>query len=362
MSRKIEMVGKRFGRLVVLEEAGKDKNGCIRYKCKCDCGKSSTPLGASLRYGCSTSCGCGTGRTAVEMIGKRFGHIVIIKEAEKNKHGQKMWECHCDCGKYSTLCGSSLRSGSSTSCGCRTGKEFNQKEYMAAYLKANRKQLALKAAEYYKTHTARISAYRKANHKQIALKAAEYRKTHAVQVLAYRKAYGVANALYDSFIASISWAEKGRTRRNPSNPDELQVKCGLCQRWFNPTNMQVQSRVRAINSSGHGDSNFYCSNNCKQSCPVFKKSVHREGYAPNLSRPGQKEWRKHVIVCAEYTCERCGKVFEEKDLSAHHIKSVSQYPSESMDIDNGMALCKDCHALVHSEMGCRPIDLRCNAK
>jgi hypothetical protein len=38
--KKIEMIGKRFGKLIVNEELGKNKNGHIRYLCQCDCGDS----------------------------------------------------------------------------------------------------------------------------------------------------------------------------------------------------------------------------------------------------------------------------------------------------------------------------------
>jgi len=273
---------------------------------------------------------------AIDLTGQRFGHLVVVEEAGKNKYSSKKWKCQCDCGKLSTPYGCALRSGRATTCGCRTGKEFNPKEYKVAYCKANRKQITLKHAEYYKTHAARISAY--------------------------RKAYSKDNALYDTHILSISWAEEGRTRRDPGKKDDLQVKCSLCQSWFNPTNSQVSARSNSINGSRRGEGSFYCSDDCKRACPVYNQTKFRKGDAPKPdSRPGQREWREHVIACSEFSCEKCGKVLEEKDLSAHHIKSVSQYPLESMDIDNGMALCKDCHKAVHSGIGCRPVDLRCSA-
>ena len=58
----IDLTGKRFGRLTVLEmgESRYQPNGKRRifWKCKCDCGKIKEVEGASLREGRTTSCGC----------------------------------------------------------------------------------------------------------------------------------------------------------------------------------------------------------------------------------------------------------------------------------------------------------------
>ena len=54
---RIDLTGKRFGRLTVLEYAGTGKGGTF-WKCKCDCGKITTILSHSLRSGRTTSCGC----------------------------------------------------------------------------------------------------------------------------------------------------------------------------------------------------------------------------------------------------------------------------------------------------------------
>lgn len=58
MGQKVEMIGKRFGRLVVLAEDKRNRNGVIFYKCFCDCGKEKVINGVSLRSGATKSCGC----------------------------------------------------------------------------------------------------------------------------------------------------------------------------------------------------------------------------------------------------------------------------------------------------------------
>lgn len=59
MGKKINLIGRRFGRLVVCKEAGKTKNGIYKWLCKCDCGGSATiPVSSLLRSKGTKSCGC----------------------------------------------------------------------------------------------------------------------------------------------------------------------------------------------------------------------------------------------------------------------------------------------------------------
>jgi len=52
------MIGNKFGRLVVSDSAGKDKHGNLMYKCICDCGQTGVFVGSRLRTGETKSCGC----------------------------------------------------------------------------------------------------------------------------------------------------------------------------------------------------------------------------------------------------------------------------------------------------------------
>ena len=56
-SRKIDMIGKRFGRLVVLSESGRKRKE-IQWECLCDCGNITYCSGWDLRNGKTVSCGC----------------------------------------------------------------------------------------------------------------------------------------------------------------------------------------------------------------------------------------------------------------------------------------------------------------
>lgn len=53
-----DLTGKRYGRLVVLNTAGRSSAGYVLWRCKCDCGNLTTVISASLLGGYTTSCGC----------------------------------------------------------------------------------------------------------------------------------------------------------------------------------------------------------------------------------------------------------------------------------------------------------------
>lgn len=54
----------------------------------------------------------------VTMIGRRFGRLVVVREDGRTKANKPMFACECDCGEPRTVVGADLRSGRTTSCGC----------------------------------------------------------------------------------------------------------------------------------------------------------------------------------------------------------------------------------------------------
>ncbi len=55
---KIDLVGQRYGRLLVISNAGRDARGKHRWLCKCDCGSLKETMGYNLQRGSTKSCGC----------------------------------------------------------------------------------------------------------------------------------------------------------------------------------------------------------------------------------------------------------------------------------------------------------------
>jgi hypothetical protein len=50
------------------------------------------------------------------MIGRRFGKLVVEKQAASD--GGRQWWCICDCGNRCVARGISMRNGHKQSCGC----------------------------------------------------------------------------------------------------------------------------------------------------------------------------------------------------------------------------------------------------
>lgn len=58
MSRFIDLIGKKFRRLIVIKRVDNDRQGRCRWLCKCDCGKETIVVGYNLRNNHTKSCGC----------------------------------------------------------------------------------------------------------------------------------------------------------------------------------------------------------------------------------------------------------------------------------------------------------------
>lgn len=90
-----ELIGKRFGQLVVIKELAPDKddNNQSRHRkvlCQCDCGKLVTPFLKNLRRGISTSCGKHRSKKTViqhDVINK--SNIEVLNDVGKIEEKQK---------------------------------------------------------------------------------------------------------------------------------------------------------------------------------------------------------------------------------------------------------------------------------
>jgi hypothetical protein len=55
-----------------------------------------------------------------EMIGKRFGGLVVLSLEQRIADRQPLYRCQCDCGGWKIVRRGNLISGNTQSCGCRT--------------------------------------------------------------------------------------------------------------------------------------------------------------------------------------------------------------------------------------------------
>ena len=54
----------------------------------------------------------------LDLLGQRFGKLVVKALTKDRQNKKRMWLCICDCGKERLVITSHLRSGHTTSCGC----------------------------------------------------------------------------------------------------------------------------------------------------------------------------------------------------------------------------------------------------
>lgn len=117
----VDLTGKVFGKLTVINEVTNiNKNG-IYWHCKCECGNELDVLGSALKSGNTQSCGCSRKNNftfSKNLIGLKFGKLTVIDKTEERINDNIVWNCKCDCGNYKKVYTNLLTQGKVKSCGC----------------------------------------------------------------------------------------------------------------------------------------------------------------------------------------------------------------------------------------------------
>lgn len=124
MPKALDLTNQRFGRLIALKRIP-NKNNKTYWRCKCNCGNIIDVRTDQLTSHTTQSCGCLAKETVVntghsnfkDITGQKFGKLTPISPY-KGKNGKYYWICQCDCGNQVSVLGTSLRNGSTQSCGC----------------------------------------------------------------------------------------------------------------------------------------------------------------------------------------------------------------------------------------------------
>jgi len=122
---KLDLAGQRFGRLVAMKDVDR-KNGKVVWECLCDCGKRINTRSDDLRGGKTRSCGC---RRMVDLTGKRFGMLTVLNQTDERYYESVVWKCQCDCGKYTNTSSNHLMTGHVKSCGCLWSENLEGERY-----------------------------------------------------------------------------------------------------------------------------------------------------------------------------------------------------------------------------------------
>ena len=139
-------------------------------------------------------------------------------------------------------------------------------------------------------------------------------------------------------------------RYNPNKPGEkeIQVHCKnhSCLNskekggWFTPTSRQIESRIYYLEKVGADQCNFYCSDDCKNICPIYQSKGADPFKEDYYIQEEYTIWKQTVLEQDDYTCQKCGS---KENLNCHHIIPVKIEPMFSLDPDNGIVFCEECH-------------------
>lgn len=59
-------------------------------------------------------------------------------------------------------------------------------------------------------------------------------------------------------------------------------------------------------------------------------------------------WRNEVYKRDNYTCRLCNTHCQKGNIVAHHLQKFSDFPELRFIIDNGLTLCRKCHAEIEN--------------
>ena len=145
MGKVIDLTGNTYGKLTVIQR-GDNIGKSTAWLCQCSCGNPNLVLirGDHLKSGATKSCGCIhkkifsdiAKRNKVDLIGRKFGKLTVIKETEYRYHNSIVWKCLCECGNEVLVPNGRLQNNHTQSCGC-LGNSIGEKKIEAILIQNN---------------------------------------------------------------------------------------------------------------------------------------------------------------------------------------------------------------------------------
>jgi len=265
---------------------------------------------------------------------------------------------------------------------CKPCTSLSTKEYRIK----NNDSLKDRKAKYYKDNSININArrkvYRDAHPDVMKQQSMTYRKNNINAIKVRKASYYQENKKQISRDNCIDrrdnpgkWAMRGvvalqntvsfKTYGHRLTVDEkpldqdgkLSVVCKKCGERFNPLRGQVRHRIACLEGKGAGEANFYCSDNCKNTCPVYHFDTNRTDPRSDqhVTRTEQQTARGcqtndlKQLQCDHYGynyCERCGDII---DVDLHHTHTINKTGYKSINSAGHMLLCVQCHIKTHEE-------------
>jgi len=102
-------------------KSDRSRQATWRCKCDCEneviIAGHSLRSGNTRSCGCFKREHTGEAHT-INMVGRKYGRLTVVERHGSSERGHARWLCRCDCGNEVVVDGSALRSGHTKSCGC----------------------------------------------------------------------------------------------------------------------------------------------------------------------------------------------------------------------------------------------------
>lgn len=116
------LIGMRFGKLMVERQTDSTASGLRQWLCRCDCGNSHITTTSSLKRNPMANCGC---LKSPDLSGQVFGQLTVISRSKKRgSRGSRttpLWECRCVCGNTVYKATDSLKNPDESMCAACAG-------------------------------------------------------------------------------------------------------------------------------------------------------------------------------------------------------------------------------------------------
>lgn len=127
MGKTEDFIGRKFGKLTVINYDHTNDKGMTYWLCECDC-RDHNRVVVSKKYlydkNFTQSCGCSK---RADLVGERFGYLRVL-EFDHIAKGRAMWRCACErCGGEIIVSTTSLKTGNTISCGCYKREQLGER-------------------------------------------------------------------------------------------------------------------------------------------------------------------------------------------------------------------------------------------
>lgn len=341
--RAEDLTGKMFGNLKVIKKSNvKGKDNRTQWLCVCECGNKVSVRPGSLKSGDTSSCGCRQGREKLNLIGRVYHRLTVIEEVGKTKANKYIYKCECECGNYVNVVSSNLRTGNTQSCGCYN-LEIVKKNNFEDLSGKRFGRLVVTNNHYSNNRQRRWKCICDCGNEAIVV-SSDLKKGHTQSCGCLQKEKASMTRYIDL---------KGKTfgrltvekELNPTNNKRMwlcQCSCG---------NKSIVS-TNALNRKNTRSCGCILKEMIGEKSPRYDKRKTNEERLKGRYMLGGKNavnWRKEIFVRDKYTCVVCGRL--GGSLNAHHLDGWNWCKEKRFEISNGVTLCKVCHDGFHKRFG-----------